>query len=155
MIVLGCMRLRGTLEDIPARPLDHTEDGLPESRPYFRLLGPLEIVVDGQVLRSSGTIPACVLGMLLLDRGRLIPVHRLAAAVWDDELPDTALHQVRKAVSMLRSKIPDGKRIIATGTDGYCVDIDEDQLDSGLFAIRLRRAQQAEAGGLPTIAAAD
>jgi DNA-binding SARP family transcriptional activator/tetratricopeptide (TPR) repeat protein len=139
---------RGTLEGVSTRPFDRAKDGSPESRSYFRLLGPLEMVINGQVLRPSGTIPACVLGMLLLDRGRLIPVHRLAAAVWDDELPDTALHQVRKAVSMLRGTIPDGKRIIVTGSDGYRIDIDEDQLDSGLFAIRLRRAQQAEAGGL-------
>jgi DNA-binding SARP family transcriptional activator/tetratricopeptide (TPR) repeat protein len=125
------------------------------TRPYFRLLGPLEMVINGQVLRPSGAIPACVLGMLLLDRGRLIPVHRLAAAVWDEELPDTALHQVRKAVSMLRGTIPDGKRIIVTGTDGYRIDIDEEQLDSGLFATRLRRAEQAEAGGLLSNAVAE
>jgi DNA-binding SARP family transcriptional activator/tetratricopeptide (TPR) repeat protein len=146
---------RDLLADISARPFGHPADAAQESRPYFRLLGPLEIVIDGQVTTPSGTIPACVLGMLLLDRGRLIPVHRLAAAVWDDELPDTALHQVRKAVSMLRGTIPDGKRIIVTGTDGYRIDIDEDQLDSGLFATRLRRAEQAEAGGLLSNAVAE
>jgi DNA-binding SARP family transcriptional activator/tetratricopeptide (TPR) repeat protein len=116
--------------------------------PFFRILGPLEITIDGRPLSPGGMIPACVLGMLLLEPRRALPVYRLAAAVWDGELPDTGLHQVRKAVSMLRGRLPDGKRLISTEGDGYCLNVGEEQFDAGLFSIRLRRARQAEADGL-------
>lgn len=120
----------------------------PERGLFLRILGPLEIIVDGRPLSPGGMIPTCVLGMLLLEPGHAVPVHRLASAFWDGELPDTGLHQVRKAVSTLRGRLPDGKRLISTEGDGYCANIGEEQIDAGVFSIRLRRARQAEAAGL-------
>ncbi|MGW7574697.1 BTAD domain-containing putative transcriptional regulator [Streptomyces sp. NPDC054765] len=115
---------------------------------YFGILGPLEITSGDRAVQASEVTPARVLGALLVERRHVVPVHRLVAMVWDDDPPDTALHQIRKAVSTLRGRLPGGSHLIVTAAGGYRIDVEEHQVDAGLFAIRLRRAGEAEAAGL-------
>lgn len=127
--------------------------GANSSGVQFHILGPLRIEVDGEPFPLSGTLPACVLGVLLLERGRVVPLHRLVTAVWDDDPPETGSHQVRKAVSVLRKRLPGGERLLLTESGGYRAVVNEEQVDAGLFTIRLRRAEEAEKAGLASNAA--
>ncbi|MFD7921572.1 BTAD domain-containing putative transcriptional regulator [Streptomyces sp. NPDC059740] len=126
---------------------DRTTRSAPE-QVRFAILGPLTVTSGEQAVQPGGAIPSRVLGALLVEPRRVVPVHRLVAMVWDDDPPDTALHQIRKAVSILRGRLPGGGRLIVTANGGYRIDIEEHQLDASLFAIRLRRAGEAEAAGL-------
>ncbi|QNP75723.1 tetratricopeptide repeat protein [Streptomyces roseirectus] len=84
---------------------------------------------------------------LLLEPGRMIPVSRLVAAAWDDEPPQTAAHQVRKAVAALRTRIPGGAGLIATDGTGYRAVLADDQLDLHEFNRHTRLAREASAAG--------
>ncbi|WP_328806845.1 AfsR/SARP family transcriptional regulator [Streptacidiphilus fuscans] len=86
---------------------------------------------------------------LLLEPGRVVPVARLVEITWDDAPPATAAHQIRKIVADLRQRIPGGAAVFVTDGPGYRVAVDDDQVDLSLFGVRLRRAREAVAAGLP------
>ena len=109
----------------------------------FHVLGPLEVVAGGRRLRVGGTVPSRILTMLLLSPGQMLPVPRLVQAVWDEDPPATAAHQVRKAIGDLRQRIPDGPALILTDGPGYRLDVPPDRLDLNLFTSRLQRAREA------------
>ncbi|PPS69365.1 MULTISPECIES: AfsR/SARP family transcriptional regulator [Streptomyces] len=113
----------------------------------FGILGPLDIRCGDELVEPGGLVPAVVLGLLLLAAGRAVPLHRIVDAVWDDLPPETASHQVRKAVSVLRRRIPEGDRLIVTQTGGYRIDPGVGQLDAAVFTGLLGEAQALEADG--------
>ena len=57
----------------------------------FRLLGPVEAVVDGRPVALPAAKPRAVLAVLLLDRNRVVSVGRLIEDLWGDEPPETAI----------------------------------------------------------------
>ncbi|MEV7078433.1 BTAD domain-containing putative transcriptional regulator [Streptomyces sp. NPDC093516] len=117
-------------------------------RVRFHVLGPLEIWEGERRIKPGGPVNERVLAMLLLEAGRIVPVSRLVQAVWEEEPPSTAVHQVRKAVAELRRRLPSGHEVIVTEPPGYRVALDDGQLDLRMFDIRVRRAQEARAEGL-------
>ncbi|SCD34580.1 DNA-binding transcriptional activator of the SARP family [Streptomyces sp. BpilaLS-43] len=125
----------------------HTEGTEPEAAsgargPCFRILGPLEASVDGARLSLGGAVQERVLSVLLLEPGRVVPMPRLVEAAWGDDPPATASHQVRKAVSDLRRRIP-GDGVISTEGSGYRITVTAAQLDLLEFNDRIRAAEQA------------
>jgi hypothetical protein len=78
----------------------------------FNILGPFEGLVDGRQLRLGGALRERTLVMLLLEAGSVLPVSRLVAAAWDEDPPNSAAHQIRKAVADLRQRIPGGSELI-------------------------------------------
>ena len=119
----------------------------------FRILGPLEAWSGEHRLRLGGAVQARVLGTLLLERGRVLPIARLIEATWGYDPPSTASHQVRKAVADLRHRLPDGTALLATDGPGYRAVIADAQLDLGEFARQVRDADRAVADGRLTAAA--
>lgn len=115
----------------------------------FNILGPLEVWEGGTKLRLGGAIQERVLLMLLLESGKMLPVSRLVEAVWDENPPATAPHQVRKAIADLRRRIPGGSEIVVTEGPGYRVVVTDIQLDLAEFDARLRTAKEALAAGNP------
>ncbi|OLZ65086.1 AfsR family transcriptional regulator [Streptomyces sp. IMTB 2501] len=115
----------------------------------FNILGPLEGWHDGHRLRLGSPTHERVLVTLLLEPGRMVPVSRLIAAAWDDEPPQTAGHQIRKAVAALRTRVPDGAAVIVTDGAGYRAVLGEPQLDLHEFGQWARQARQAVADGRP------
>ncbi|MCC9308113.1 tetratricopeptide repeat protein [Kitasatospora sp. RB6PN24] len=118
----------------------------------FNVLGPLEGWQDGHRLRLGGTVRERVLVTLLLESGKVLPVARLVAAVWSEDPPATASHQVRKAVAELRRSMPDGLRILVTDGPGYRAAITDAQLDLTEFGTLIRTARQAAGAGRPEAA---
>lgn len=124
-----------------------------ESQVRFNILGPLEGWTAGHRLKLGGQIHERVLATLLLEPGNIVPVVRLVEAVWDEEPPVTASHQVRKAVADLRRRIPGGGKLIVTDGPGYRVQVTRDQLDLLLFNGHIREARHAASGDRPEAAA--
>ncbi|MEV5876929.1 BTAD domain-containing putative transcriptional regulator [Streptomyces sp. NPDC052101] len=113
----------------------------------FNILGPLEGWHGDRRLRLGSPTHERVLVTLLLEPGRMVPVSRLVAAAWDDEPPQTASHQIRKAVAALRTRVPDGASVIVTDGAGYRAMLGEQQLDLHEFGQWARQARQAVADG--------
>ncbi|MFI7382782.1 BTAD domain-containing putative transcriptional regulator [Streptomyces sp. NPDC049813] len=122
-------------------------------RVRYNILGTLEIWVDQHRLRLGGPIQERVLVTLLLEPGKCVPVARLVEAVWEDEPPATAVHQVRKAVADLRRRIPDGASLVLTDGPGYRAVPQDDQLDLGRFTRLTEQARLEIAAGAPHEAA--
>ncbi|MGW2886914.1 AfsR/SARP family transcriptional regulator [Streptomyces griseoruber] len=120
---------------------------LKHSAVRFNILGSLEGWYGDQRLKLGSPTQERVLVTLLLEPGRMVPVSRLVTAAWDDEPPQTATHQVRKAVATLRNRIPGGSELIVTDGTGYRVVLDDDQLDLHLFNLHARLAREAVAAG--------
>ncbi|GAB2698248.1 AfsR/SARP family transcriptional regulator [Kitasatospora kifunensis] len=115
----------------------------------FNILGPLEGWEDGRRLRLGGTIRERVLVTLLLETGKVLPVSRLVAAVWAEDPPATASHQVRKAVAELRRSMLDGGEVLVTDGPGYRAALGDGQLDLTEFGALVRAARQAALAGRP------
>jgi DNA-binding SARP family transcriptional activator len=91
----------------------------------YRLLGPLEALVDGEPVALPGGKPRALLACLLLDPGRVIPVDSLADALWSTP-PASALKIVQVYVSQLRKLL--GKDAIETRAPGYRVPVADTDL---------------------------
>ncbi|MCS0603427.1 tetratricopeptide repeat protein [Streptomyces sp. LP11] len=115
----------------------------------FNVLGPLEGWADGSRLRLGGLIQERVLGTLLLETGRVLPIGRLVESAWAENPPATASHQVRKAVADLRRRIPDGGAVIVTDGPGYRVVLGQEQLDLTEFGLLVAAARDAAGQGRP------
>ncbi|WP_435853040.1 AfsR/SARP family transcriptional regulator [Streptomyces lavendulocolor] len=113
----------------------------------FHVLGTVEAWCAGTRLRLGGVIQERILGTLLLEHGRVVPVTRLVEAAWDEAPPSSAGHQVRKAVSDLRRRIPGGAEVIVTDGPGYRAEGSGYELDLVEFADALRAAREAVTRG--------
>ncbi|MBV2355019.1 tetratricopeptide repeat protein [Streptomyces sp. J2-1] len=113
----------------------------------FNILGSLEGWHGEYRLRLGSPTQERVLVTLLLEPGRMVPVPRLVEAAWDGEPPQTAGHQIRKAVAALRTRIPGGSALILTDGAGYRAVLTEDQLDLHTFTRRAAEARLAVAAG--------
>ncbi|MFE0525145.1 BTAD domain-containing putative transcriptional regulator [Streptomyces sp. NPDC058954] len=119
----------------------------------FNVLGPLEGWADGSRLRLGGLIQERVLGTLLLEPGRVLPISRLVESAWAENPPATASHQVRKAIAYLRRRIPDGGEVIVTDGPGYRAVLGSEQLDLTEFALLVKTARDAVGEARPGEAA--
>ncbi|MCL1587832.1 MAG: winged helix-turn-helix domain-containing protein [Actinomycetia bacterium] len=68
----------------------------------LRLLGPLELIVEGHRIDIGGPNQRALLSYLALRDGELIPIPTIVAAVWGDRAPDGAVRSLRTYVSNLR-----------------------------------------------------
>lgn len=101
----------------------------------FGLLGTVAVWNDGRELTISSAQQRCVLAVLLLEAGHVVPTERLVDMLWgDQEIPRTARNVIQGCVSGLR-------RIIAEEPDvrlihkppGYLLDISPERIDLGQF----------------------
>ncbi|RRR96819.1 AfsR/SARP family transcriptional regulator [Glycomyces terrestris] len=70
----------------------------------FMVLGPLQIVVEGEPRPSLGKT-AAILAVLLLNRNLPVSTGRLIEAVWGEEPPRTALRQIQNRIAEIRGLI--------------------------------------------------
>lgn len=101
----------------------------------LRLLGPLELSLDGGERDLGGTRQRVVLAMLALNANRVTPIDQLIDAVWDTSPPTTARAQIQICISGLRRVLADagGTTQIRTRPPGYLLDIPESDLDTAQF----------------------
>ena len=73
----------------------------------FRILGPLEVVADGRVVRLNAAKPRALLAILLLHANEPVSSDRLIDDLWAGRPPATAAKVLQTYVSQLRKALGD------------------------------------------------
>jgi YVTN family beta-propeller protein len=92
----------------------------------FRILGPLEVVDEGRILRLGSGRQLALVALLLLHANEAVSVDRLVDELWGASPPPTAPKIVRNYVSLLRKELGDR---LATRPPGYVLRVEEGELD--------------------------
>ena len=113
----------------------------------IRILGPLEVVVDGRPLVLGGPRQRALLAILALHANELVSRDRLIDEIWGDEPPETARTALQVYVSQLRKTL--GRDTIQTRPGGYLLEVGEGELDSDVFEQLVGKTR----GASPSVAA--
>jgi DNA-binding SARP family transcriptional activator len=112
-----------------------------EGRLTVTLLGMVKASVEGRPAAVSSDRLRSVLAVLALSAGEVVPVDRLAAAVWGDDQPDDARRTVQLYMARLRGAL--GPDAIRTVPGGYLLDVEPDRVDARRFARLLETAARS------------
>jgi hypothetical protein len=107
-----------------------------------RLLGPLDVIVEGEPRQVSGLRRKAVLAALALHGGEVVSADRLFAAVWGDAPPPTAVNTLQSHVSSLRNILGDKDAVLAR-PPGYVLDLGVDGTDVRAAERLLRQGEQS------------
>jgi DNA-binding SARP family transcriptional activator/tetratricopeptide (TPR) repeat protein len=107
-----------------------------------RLLGPVDVVVDGEPRPVRGERRKAVLAVLALHQGTIVSTEELVAAVWDGSAPSTAANTLQSHLSHLRGVFGDRSAILAR-SPGYLLAVPTDLQDAE------RLLEQARTAGTP------
>lgn len=113
----------------------------------FRILGPLEIIHQGESIRIRGRHHPRVLAVLLADAGRVVDQFRLIDTLWSDDPPNTAARQVQNIVANLRRQLGEAAPPLEAVGSGYRLTVPSGELDAAEFAADVRRAATLRAQG--------
>jgi YVTN family beta-propeller protein len=105
----------------------------------FRILGPLEVVDDGRILKLGSGRQAALLVVLLLHRNEVVSTDRLVEELWGMNPPATAAKSVRNAISLVRKEV--GGRLV-TRAPGYLLQVEEGELDADRVEALKGRARE-------------
>src|SRR5580765_3130144 len=109
----------------------------------FRLLGPIQVLVDGSSVPLVGARQRSLLALLLLHPNELVSTEQVIEELWDGSPPPTAQAGLRVAVSKLRRLLGASHRdVLETLPGGYRLRVEPDQLDSNRFEMLLDEARQ-------------
>jgi DNA-binding SARP family transcriptional activator len=103
------------------------------------------VLADGVAVPVRGARQQIVLTVLLLEANRIVPVGRLAEAVWGVDSPSTARNQIQMAVSELRRTFTkaSGSKLIASHSAGYAIEVAEQSVDVLRFERLVAKAREA------------
>ncbi|MBC6461173.1 BTAD domain-containing putative transcriptional regulator [Actinomadura sp. HBU206391] len=99
------------------------------------ILGPLEVVANGEIVEIGGARVRTLLIRLAMDAGRVVTVESLARALWPEGGPANEAHALQSLVSRLRRALPDGVDgpVLLAAAAGYRLDLPADSVDSLRF----------------------
>jgi DNA-binding SARP family transcriptional activator/tetratricopeptide (TPR) repeat protein len=107
----------------------------------FRILGPVEIEAGGRTVTLARRQERCLLGILLLDPGRIIPAERLCALLWDDDPPDQARAILRTHVTRVRTALAGTDAVrLEFQQGGYVLHTEPETVDAHRFSRLFERA---------------
>jgi DNA-binding SARP family transcriptional activator/streptogramin lyase len=120
----------------------------------YRILGPLEVVDEGEPVPLGRLKERLVLAILLLHANEFVSRERLIDELWGVAPPPTARKAVNVYVSKLRKTLTrNGDDPIATADGGYRLGVDDDELDvSRLRQLLATARERASAGELEAAA---
>jgi DNA-binding SARP family transcriptional activator/tetratricopeptide (TPR) repeat protein len=108
----------------------------------FRLLGPVDAFIDGKQVDLGRRQERRLLGLLLLENGRVVGIDRLVSLLWEGEAPSGARATVHTYVARLRGRLaPHGVRLVTRG-EGYLVDVPDEAVDAHRFTAIVTEAEQ-------------
>src|ERR1043165_1766692 len=107
----------------------------------FRILGPVETVVDGARVELGAPKQRALLALLLVNRRRVVPAEQLIDGLWGEQPPASALQSLQVYVHGLRRALG-GERIETAGR-GYRAVVAEEELDLDRFERVLERGRAA------------
>jgi DNA-binding SARP family transcriptional activator len=110
----------------------------------FRVLGPLEVSRDGELLELGAPKQKALLGFLLLHANEAVSTDRLAEAIWADEIPKSAVKAIQVYVSSLRTAFGDARDALETRGPGYGMRVGPGELDLREFEGLVARAEREE-----------
>lgn len=103
--------------------------------PYFTVLGPVQVIVDGEPVTIGSPGARALLLLLVLHANQVVSIERIIDGLWGDDPPATARTIVHGYVSRLRRMIePSGGAALLTRSPGYELRVDESRVD--LFQAR-------------------
>ena len=112
----------------------------------IRILGALQVVLEGTPVEVPGRQQQAILFMLVLNRGRAVRASRLVDALWGPTPPPSAAASLRVSVSKLRRVLRSTPQcqVLLTASGGYVLDVCAEQTDVGRFEQALAAAHAAE-----------
>jgi DNA-binding SARP family transcriptional activator len=109
----------------------------------FRLLGAVEVTVDGRPVDLGGRRQRAVLAVLLLHVNEVVSADRLVEEAWDGRPPPGARGTLQTYISRLRRLIGPTPAQIATQVGGYRLAMAPDELDVECFRRLIREGRIA------------
>ena len=114
----------------------------------FRVLGPIDVVADGESVVPKSARQRDLLALLLLNANITVSSDRLIDRLWQGEPPATALAALQVYIAKLRGVIGDCPTAgIATVSGGYRFDVDIATIDSHQFEQLAGRGRSALLAG--------
>ena len=107
----------------------------------FRILGPLEALVDDVLVPLGGKRQRAVLAALLLQPRQVVPTERLVRDLWGEQPPRTATTSLHNLVSQLRKAL--GQDVLTTQAPGYVLRVPSDAIDAHRFERAVGEARRA------------
>jgi DNA-binding SARP family transcriptional activator/tetratricopeptide (TPR) repeat protein len=105
------------------------------------MLGPLEVLENGQALDVGGSKQRALLAVLLLNANHVVSRDRLIDALWDEHPPESAHKALQVYVSQLRRVF--GKERLVTKAPGYLLRVDPEEVDLVRFEAQIEQAKVA------------
>ena len=114
----------------------------------FRILGPLEVVKEGNPVALGTLKERLVLGVLLLHANEFVSRERLIDDLWGEAPPPTAHKAVNVYLSKLRKALSAaGADPITTASGGYRLHVDSEGLDVSRMQVLVASARELVANG--------
>src|SRR5215510_14347598 len=111
----------------------------------FRILGPLQVVRDGEQLVLGAVQQRALLAVLVLHCGEVVSTDRLVDELWGERTPAAAAKTVQVYVSQLRKAL--GAGVIVTQGRGYRLAAAPEQVDAIRFEALADEGRGALAAG--------
>jgi adenylate cyclase len=127
----------------------------PAARPAqeldLRVLGPLEVLRDGQPVAVTAAKERTLLALLVANHGRTLPVGQLAEDLWEGSPPESASAALRVHISRLRRTLAASgiEGILVTRPPGYLLDVPPESVDITRFQSMVTAARAALAEDRP------
>lgn len=130
------------------------------SVPRLRILGPVSLSDSSGKCRDPSALKLRILiGCLLAEHGRVVPIERLMGLLWGTVPPKTARTALQVHVSNVRKVLMKASLVpkvanLVTQADGYAMIVDTAELDLSRFEHGVAEARLAESRGDRDTAAA-
>ncbi|MEN8234558.1 MAG: BTAD domain-containing putative transcriptional regulator [Actinomycetota bacterium] len=106
----------------------------------FRVLGPVEVRVDDEVVPIPAPMQRVLLALLIIHAGEVLSTDRIITELWSDKAPASGANALRFHVSKLRSALTVDPSSIVTQGSGYVLEVDPESIDAVRFERMLGEA---------------
>ncbi|WP_262285210.1 BTAD domain-containing putative transcriptional regulator [Micromonospora sp. MA102] len=111
----------------------------------FRVLGDLDVRIDGRAVGIGHARQQCVLAALLVEPNRVVAIEQLVSRVWGDDVPDAAAVTLRGYLSRLRQALAGADEVrIVRRHPGYLLAVDPDRVDLHRFQELVDQARRTD-----------
>ena len=113
----------------------------------FKILGSVAVADGDTDISLPGVKLRTLLALLLIRNGEVTRAERLADDLWGEALPAGYQNALHSLISKLRRALGESGRQLVTETDGYRLDVGDDELDSRRFEFAVRQGHEHLAAG--------